>query len=557
MSSKRTTFAEPPRNERLFHLLRRVREGDILIPRFQRPFVWTDEMRLLLMDSIRRQMPIGSLVVWRTLDNELQCFDQIAGVSIAADPALLRGRVKTYVLDGHQRLTTLYGALADGLVADEEGSVNEIEETMVAIQPGDERPTRLVYDLQSEEFKRVPTRGTLGPTVVPLSILFNRFRLREFEHQHLYRHPDAPRLINRLGEVLDAFKDYEVPIITLATEDQKLATDAFTRLNTSGMALDRVGLASAAVWTDGVDLKAEIDTILDRLSDIGWKELEPKMVLASVKIALGLDSYSDDLTGIRDRLRDDSIGVFEQTAENLLRAGQLLRVAGIHGPGVLPYSYQMVLLADALGWAPHPPPSEVVERLKRWLWSTTYAETFAGINSTQLRQALEHLREVVAHSETPVLGEDQPTIVPITRFDFRSARSRAMAILMAAELQPRKADGSKLDALQLLAERGNEMVSFLFTGSGGSPDSEQRRSPENRILCLPTEANKIRQMLTMDLETCDPDIRRSHGIHDEVVAAWRHGGPAQMLRARRVRLVALERAKVESLGLSYASEPVD
>ncbi len=55
----------------------------------------------------RKAFPIGSIMVWDT-DLELHSLDTIAGMSVPARPK----RPVSYVLDGHQRLSTLFGALA-------------------------------------------------------------------------------------------------------------------------------------------------------------------------------------------------------------------------------------------------------------------------------------------------------------------------------------------------------------------------------------------------------------------------------------------------------------
>lgn len=571
MSSSRLAFAEGPRNERLFHLLRRVREGDILIPRFQRPFVWTDEKRILLLDSIRRRMPIGALIVWRTMTQELQCFEQIAGVKINADAARRQGEIKTYVLDGHQRLTTLYAALADGLATEEGNPPVDLAGLPDEEQPGDERPVQLLYDLEKETFLISPTNGEPPAAAVPLSILFDRYRLREFEHKQLFGLRGGRRLIVRLGDLVDAFKDYELPILTLATEDESLATDAFIRINSAGAPLDQVGMVSAAVWNDDVDLKAEIDAVLSRLADDGWQDLEPKWVLSALKARLNLDLYTNEINVIRANLKNHPTA-FDDTSENLQRASRLLASAGIHGPRTLPYIYQLILLADALGQVPADPTPALQERLRHWFWSTTYTETFASINSTRLRAEQAHIR-AIAGGQTPPRRVDAP-VIPIKRFDFRSARGRAMIVTMA-EISPCGPDGRRMDALRLLAEHGNNVVPTLFnstsissqqdnvletilhasTGSGIT--ASQFRAPENRIICPPAQANELRRMLTTGLEQCPPGIRLSHEIDDDAVEAWLRGGPSAMLRARRARLLAVERSLVERLGLRYAPDPAE
>lgn len=563
----RVAYGEPPRNERLYNLLRRVRRGDILVPRFQRPFVWSDEQRLLLFDSIYRRLPIGSFIVWRTRTNLLACFDRIAGVpvSIPAPPAPDQsaaardnGDVLSYLLDGHQRLTSLYASLADGLVAEEEASEADPQlETPLDELPGDDRPRRIFFDLADQTFKFAAARGGTSATWVPLSIVFNRYALRHFELTALYGHPEDRRLINRLGELVDRLKDYDVPVITLASEEQDEATEAFSRVNSAGTPIGQVDMVGAAVWNDGIDLKRLVDEeVLRPLADVGWQHLDKRMVLNTVKAQLGLDIYRSEIGAIREKLKQ-SPSAFAEAARNLKRAADLLRRCGIRGPAVLPYSYQIVLLADALGRVRDHRDQAVIDRLTRWLWATTYGELFAGMNSTRLRLALDHVRAVARGEADPIPDDLDRVVVPITRFDFRSARSRALAVAMAVDWEPVRRDGKKAWPLKLLAEEGNDALPKLVVSvpKGSHVDPRCLAGPENRFISRPAEANLLRRDL-LEPARFREVIGRSHGLTPFVVTASRKGGVDALLHARRLVLLETERKRVEAIGLRYAHDPL-
>ena len=91
----------------IFDLIRDVLAGKVRIPNFQRPFVWKREQMLDLLDSIRCQYPIGSLLIWETND-AFRTVDWVGPVRI---PELSQGGMISLVLDGQQRLTTLVGTL--------------------------------------------------------------------------------------------------------------------------------------------------------------------------------------------------------------------------------------------------------------------------------------------------------------------------------------------------------------------------------------------------------------------------------------------------------------
>src|SRR5437660_1177198 len=87
---------------RLATILAEVKSGDLVIPEFQRSFVWDDDRRLSLLDSIAQGMPIGSLLVWRTNRRDLRTYDEIGGVKLAGSRQ--GGEKVNYLIDGHQRI---------------------------------------------------------------------------------------------------------------------------------------------------------------------------------------------------------------------------------------------------------------------------------------------------------------------------------------------------------------------------------------------------------------------------------------------------------------------
>jgi len=84
-----------------------VLAGDVVLPRFQREFVWTRQQVLELLDSVVRNYPIGSLLLWQSTQ-DLASERTVAGLDVGASRP---GYPVNYLLDGQQRLSTICGAL--------------------------------------------------------------------------------------------------------------------------------------------------------------------------------------------------------------------------------------------------------------------------------------------------------------------------------------------------------------------------------------------------------------------------------------------------------------
>ncbi len=76
-----------------------IRKLDLVLPEFQREYVWRLEQAKQLMVSLYREYPTGSLLFWKTDDPP-----EIKNSDVPKDKI----GTTTVILDGQQRLTTLY-----------------------------------------------------------------------------------------------------------------------------------------------------------------------------------------------------------------------------------------------------------------------------------------------------------------------------------------------------------------------------------------------------------------------------------------------------------------
>src|SRR5450755_2886995 len=103
----------------LFRLIEEINRS-LFLPHIQRPFVWEEEQMLRLFDSLMRNYPIQTLLFWRTKDEIkarrfMQDIDWDAELHTYYDSAISKeGKTKTFVLDGQQRLQSLYAIFSGG-----------------------------------------------------------------------------------------------------------------------------------------------------------------------------------------------------------------------------------------------------------------------------------------------------------------------------------------------------------------------------------------------------------------------------------------------------------
>ena len=96
-----------PSHSRYTNLLSDIEKGEIKIPQFQRDFVWSVQKSAALLDSVIKGYPIGTFIFWSTKDR-LRSVRDLGSIRLP-DPR--EGQVVSFVLDGQQRLTSLFATL--------------------------------------------------------------------------------------------------------------------------------------------------------------------------------------------------------------------------------------------------------------------------------------------------------------------------------------------------------------------------------------------------------------------------------------------------------------
>lgn len=233
-----STARDPkPTPERILQLANRVLTADIILPEFQRPFVWKRRQILELMDSIYKNYPIGSLLVWESKQN-LASKRSIADLAIAdrseAYPV-------NYLLDGQQRLSSICG--------------------VIHWTPGDPKSVWNVYfDLKTNRFQHAEHIEELPVHQIPLRRMANA--------PDFYRRLtpiDDDVLRSRADLLFTRFLEYQVPLVTLGDMSIEDVAPVFERINSTGTRLTIYDLMRAATWSPEFDLGNTVDRIKSSL----------------------------------------------------------------------------------------------------------------------------------------------------------------------------------------------------------------------------------------------------------------------------------------------------
>lgn len=352
----------------LVTIFRQIASGDIRIPAFQRNFVWREKQMVELLDSVLNGYPIGSILLWAVDAPMLK----IAPSEVSAFPTLPEHFPTSYVLDGMQRLSTLYGVFNFG---------NTTTENRFDIQ----------YDLALGVFFQNGQQES-SETAVPLSALFVPRQL--LEHQaRLARRPDGDDLIERLLVLQAAFQDYMIPVVTIRSGDVSRIVGIFEKINSTGTRLDPVDFMRAITWAEDFDLNHYLDAATQDLGELGF-DLSPETIVKCVGMTLGISPTTDGLLQLRNRKPNELDHAFGKAMAGLTKTIAFLKSElSIGAYSYIPYEGQLLLLFRTIGLG-EATDAELPE-IVRWFWACGFNEALRGKPDHYVVRAVDNWRALI------------------------------------------------------------------------------------------------------------------------------------------------------------------
>jgi hypothetical protein len=399
----------------LKELLGEIHSRMMVLPDFQRDFVWEPGATQQLIVSIANNYPAGSLLRVRDAKRVF------AAREFEGAPKLDGGKHTFLVLDGQQRLTSLYQAfygvgehrfyldlnkLVDG--ADFEEAIFHVRTTTKWVKAHED------FELQAKEL------------ILPLSVLkggaggFLQWLLQAtnpMPADERTRNLDALTKINE--EWIKAIDDYHFPVVTLSdtTESDALCT-IFETLNRTGVKLTVFELLTARFWPREIRLRRLWDKAREDYPIIESFEVEPYYVLQAIALA-SRAAPSCKRTDVLN-LDAEVVGEWWDRVISALASGlAILRDdCKVMLPKWLPYQTMITPLAAVLaksGVPKTPRAGAQREKLKRWFWCAVFGQAYESAPNSR---SAKDVAEIVPW----LSGGPPPETVTDLRFDPRALR---------------------------------------------------------------------------------------------------------------------------------------
>lgn len=458
----------------LAELLNQIHAGDVQLPDFQRGWVWDDDHIRSLIASISMSYPIGAVMLLETGGDGARFKPRV----VQGAPANNGKKPGSLILDGQQRMTSLYLALRSGQpVPTQTEKGKDIDrfyylDIAKCLDPEADREDAVVSlppnRMRLVDFNRLvdldvsTAEKEYEQRLFPLDVLFDSTKYSAWRrgYQRFYRQDDAK--LDAFDEfeanVLQRFLQYRVPSIELTRDTRKEAVcQVFEKVNTGGVALTVFELMTATFAADEYDLRSDWKARQARLQD---KEVltsvEASDFLQAVTLLASYRRQQAEGTGVSCKRKDILNLTLEQYRTNadliergLFDSARVLVREKVFDARNLPYRTQLVPLAAVCAVLGDRFESDAVkQKLARWYWCGVFGELYGGTTETRFANDVVDVITWLDGGPEPRTVKES-NLAPTRLLTLQSRLSAAYKGMMALLMQAGSNDFINGDSIEL------------------------------------------------------------------------------------------------------------
>lgn len=429
--------------EKIDKIISRINSGDIKIPAFQRAYVWKQNQILDLLDSIIKNYPIGSVLLWSTVEH-LNHTRNIAGYKI---PDNTEEYPVNYVLDGQQRISSIYATFSDKTEQNTESSKYN--------------PNLNIFEI----YYNFTTKSFLPKSEVPLNSI-DTIYLRDFLNGvKLINSLQTlnPQFHNDAKELYSKFINYELPVVTIKHREKSEVGIIFERINNTGTKLTTLDLMTAWTWTEDFHLLESMTELQDELEEKNFGDLTANILLQAVSGVIQNNTTTKAVTELSgEQVRDN----WEVFCESLRKAIDFLSsdLNCLH-LDFLPFQQQIVALTKFFSIGKMPSSTQQKE-LKKWFWKTSFSNRYStGQTTDKMNSDIQRMIEIRNNNFAEVnnlkYSVTKSELIE-TKFSKGNPLTRAFLLLMAQHSPLDLVKNSKVDITKSLSEYNRKQYHHIF-----------------------------------------------------------------------------------------------
>lgn len=383
-------FQPENQNKKYDFLFNDIDSGRIKIPKFQRDFVWTKEQSAKLIDSIIKGFPIGTFIFWKTTE-ELRHFRNIGNINLPDTPS---GEPVLYVLDGQQRITSLY-AVRKGAIVTREGEEINYGDICILLDPDPDSDEQIVITEPPETGAYISVYRLLNSDLTEL--------LENYQIEHIKK--------------IDIYKrrltTYDFSTIVISNYPLDIACEIFTRINTGGTELTLFEIMVAKTFDNerNFDLSARYDALINSnnhgkdLEDADFETIPAITVLQCVAACMVGRIRRQDILRLN---KNEFIDAWPTVTESIFTAVDYIRtVLRIPVSQLLPYNTLLVPLTYFFYKNHNRPTTALQDKLiSQFFWWASLSNRYSSGVETKMAKDLERMNEILAGTPPSYRGEE-------------------------------------------------------------------------------------------------------------------------------------------------------
>jgi hypothetical protein len=445
-------------------LLAWASSGKIQLPDFQRGWIWDDDRITSLLASVSVSFPIGAVMMLQTGGENVRFKPRpLAGTH----PRLREISPETLVLDGQQRLTSLYQALmGQDAVETKDAKGKPIRrwyyfDMKKAAGGNDDREEAALSVPEDKKVKAFGGEITIdvttpeqeyGADLFPANRIYSSAEWRQAYNKHWNYAPEKIQLYDQFErDLIKRFEQYQVPVIELKKETPKEAVClVFERVNTGGVALTVFELLTASFAADNFQLRDDWNAREQRLkgqhpvlrnlqSDDFLQVISLLVTQTRRRDALQSGVTVDKAPGISCKRKDIlklEVAHWQTWADRVeagfVRAARFLYGQKIFKASDLPYRTQLVPLAAIFVDLGKDGETEGArQKIARWYWCGVLGELYGGAIETRFARDLPEVVAMVRGEATEPITIQESSFQANRLLTLRTRNSSAYKGLYA------------------------------------------------------------------------------------------------------------------------------
>lgn len=348
--------------------------GNMRIPRFQRAYVWEPSKIVKLLSSIYSQYPIGSFFIWETDANMASFCRDITDFGFPQKP---EANKFTFILDGQQRITSLYVALKGK-------QLNGVDYR------------RICFNVEKQVFK-IPTLKTEANNI-PVWKIFDSTECTKLVKQ--YTKEDKDDYADALIHCQKIFNTYPVSIIKSTDMGLDEVVTIFERINQGGKRLSLFDLVHASVWSEDFDLRDQINAFNNEKSISIFGKIDQEIFTQSLALNTSGDCVKAHQLALKN---EDCKAVWAKTLECIrLTIDFIKKQFGVQSASIIPYQNIIPILqyyffvSGNKGIIP-----EHKQLISDWFWTVTFSNRYSSSTLTKMKDDAKWIADIIDGSTSP------------------------------------------------------------------------------------------------------------------------------------------------------------